>query len=273
MSETATGDPIRPAGSTGAGALLLAERRRQGLSLGDISRQLKLSVRQVEALERDDFAVFHSPVFVHGFIRNYAKLLGMEPAPLLAQADSVLQPAAPGKPQAVAAVAAEADVQPRRTRFGPARVGGGIAAVLVVAAVAYLIGGGRNGEAPPQPILDSVSPEVAALQENPAVATVAQALDAVEAEKPAAVVPEASPTGGAVIRMVFDQESWVEIRDGNGNIVFGQLMSAGSRRSIVGTPPLSIVIGNADGVRLSYQSRDIDLAPHTRVNVARLTLE
>ena len=41
-----------------AGVVLLAERRRQGLSLGDISRQLKLSVRQVEALERDDYSAY-----------------------------------------------------------------------------------------------------------------------------------------------------------------------------------------------------------------------
>lgn len=273
MSEAAIGDPGRPAGSPGAGALLLAERRRQGLSLGDISRQLKLSVRQVEALERDDFAMFHSPVFVHGFIRNYAKLLGMEPAPLLAQADSVLEPATSGKAQSVSAVTAEVEVQPRRRRSGAARVAGGIAFALVLATVVYFSGSDRNGDAPPEPTLDSVSPEVAALQENPVVATVAQALDAADVEQPAAIAPESNPVGGAVIRMVFDQESWVEIKDGNGNIVFGQLMSAGSRRSIVGTPPLSVVIGNADGVRLSYQSRDVDLAPHTRVNVARLTLE
>jgi cytoskeleton protein RodZ len=77
-----------------AGAALLAERRRQSLSLGDVSRQLKLAVRQVEALERDDYSGFR-PVFVHGFIRNYAKLLGLEHEPLIRAADSMLNPALP----------------------------------------------------------------------------------------------------------------------------------------------------------------------------------
>ena len=43
------------------GAQLLAERRAQGLSLGDVARQLKLSVRQVEALERDEYAALPGP--------------------------------------------------------------------------------------------------------------------------------------------------------------------------------------------------------------------
>lgn len=273
MNDSAAGEPSRPTGSPGAGATLLAERRRQGLSLGDISRQLKLSVRQVEALERDDYEVFRSPVFVHGFIRNYAKLLGMESAPLVAQADELLTPVAPGKTPAVAPVAVATDTQVRRSSFGMGKVAGGIAAVLLLVVIVYLNGGDRKGEAPPEPTADSAPPEVAALQQKPEVTADAPAPEPVIADQSTAIAADPGPANGAVIRMVFDQESWVEIKDGNGTTVFGQLMSAGSRRSVTGTPPFSVVIGNADGVRLSYQAKDIDLAPHTRVNVARLTLE
>ena len=35
----------------------------------------------------------------------------------------------------------------------------------------------------------------------------------------------------------------------------------------------ALVVGNARSVRLAYGDRDIDLAPHTRVDVARLTLD
>src|SRR3977135_4712369 len=90
MSATATNGQLSAPG--GAGAALLMERRRQGLSLGDISRQLKLSVRQVEALERDDYSGYKGPVFIHGFIRNYAKLLGLDPEPLIRATDSMLNP-------------------------------------------------------------------------------------------------------------------------------------------------------------------------------------
>ena len=78
---------------------------------------------------------------------------------------------------------------------------------------------------------------------------------------------------GGILRMVFDQESWVEVTDGSGNVIFAQLNPAGARRKVTGAPPLSVVVGNAAGVRLSYNDRDVDLTPHTRVDVARLTLK
>ena len=81
-------------------------------------------------------------------------------------------------------------------------------------------------------------------------------------------------SGGRVtVRLIFEQVSWVEIKDRAGNTIFGQLNPAGSRRSINGEAPLSVVVGNAAGVRLFQGDKSIDLAPHTRVDVARLKLE
>jgi cytoskeleton protein RodZ len=65
----------------------------------------------------------------------------------------------------------------------------------------------------------------------------------------------------------------VEIKDRAGNTIFGQLTAAGSRRSVSGERPLTVVVGNAAGVRLFQGDKSIDLAPYTRVDVARLTLE
>jgi cytoskeleton protein RodZ len=75
------------------------------------------------------------------------------------------------------------------------------------------------------------------------------------------------------IELVFTDESWVEIRDAEGRVVFSQLNAPGTRRRVEGAAPFSLVIGNAAGVRLRYNDADIDLAPFTRVDVARLTLK
>jgi cytoskeleton protein RodZ len=75
------------------------------------------------------------------------------------------------------------------------------------------------------------------------------------------------------IELVFTDESWVEIRDAEGRVVFSQLNAPGTRRRVEGTAPFSLVIGNATGVRLRYNDADIDLAPYTRIDVARLTLK
>ena len=75
------------------------------------------------------------------------------------------------------------------------------------------------------------------------------------------------------VRMMFTRESWVEVRDGRGRVVFSQLNAAGTSQAVSAAPPLRLVVGNASGVRLLHNDRLIDLAPHTQVDVARLTLE
>jgi cytoskeleton protein RodZ len=70
-----------------------------------------------------------------------------------------------------------------------------------------------------------------------------------------------------------ETESWVEIRDASGEVIFSALNAAGTRRVVQGAAPLTVVIGNASGVRLSFNSAPVNLAPYTRVDVARLTLE
>jgi cytoskeleton protein RodZ len=72
---------------------------------------------------------------------------------------------------------------------------------------------------------------------------------------------------------VFERQSWVEVRDRNDRVLFSQLNPAGAVQTVQGTPPLSLVIGNAAGVRLTYKGKAVDLAPHTKTDVARLTLE
>jgi cytoskeleton protein RodZ len=65
------------------GAALSAARTAQNLSLIDVARQLKLSVNQVAALEAGEFERLPGPVFVRGFVRNYARLLKLDPERIL----------------------------------------------------------------------------------------------------------------------------------------------------------------------------------------------
>src|SRR6266849_5269585 len=65
------------------GQMLGAERERQGLSRLDVAQRLHMSAHQVEALESGDYMRLPQGTFLRGFVRNYAKLLGMP-------ADSVL---------------------------------------------------------------------------------------------------------------------------------------------------------------------------------------
>lgn len=66
------------------GGALRAAREKQKLSVQDIASQLRLGVRQVEALEADRYDKLPEPSIVRGFIRNYAKLLKIDSSPILA---------------------------------------------------------------------------------------------------------------------------------------------------------------------------------------------
>jgi cytoskeleton protein RodZ len=96
-------------------------------------------------------------------------------------------------------------------------------------------------------------------------------LPAAEEARPA--VPQPVAQGSRRILLKFERASWVEIRGKGGKTLLSQLNPAGTERTVEGKPPFSLIIGNAQYVRLSYEDRQIDLTPHVKVEVARFTLE
>ena len=121
-----------------------------------------------------------------------------------------------------------------------------------------------------------VKPVAAAPAPKPALPSKPPAPPAAEPATPAAdtvAAPATTKPSERQVTLEFEDESWVEIRDGNGKVILWQLNLPGTRQVVSGRPPLSFVIGNAHGVRLTYDDRPVDLAPYTRTDVARMTLE
>jgi len=69
--------------TTSLGAVLLAAREAKKLSQQDVSDSLRYSVKQIDALERDAFDLLPDAMITRGFIRNYARMLEIDAAPLL----------------------------------------------------------------------------------------------------------------------------------------------------------------------------------------------
>jgi cytoskeleton protein RodZ len=101
--------------------------------------------------------------------------------------------------------------------------------------------------------------------------------------RPERVQPSVTPTpeaaapvraaGEQVVKLHFMRESWVEIRDRSGRKIFSQLNAPGTDQVVSGLPPLTLIVGNANGVQLTHNEQPVNLGPHTKVDVARLTLE
>lgn len=68
---------------SGCGNLLKAAREAQGLSIHEVCSHLRLGIKQIQAIEQDDFEKLPQPSIVRGFIRNYARLLNIDAAPIL----------------------------------------------------------------------------------------------------------------------------------------------------------------------------------------------
>lgn len=75
------------------------------------------------------------------------------------------------------------------------------------------------------------------------------------------------------LRLEFDQNSWVEIRDGNDQILISKMHLAGSLVRLTAKAPLLVTIGNAHAVRLFDNGKQINLERHTTADVARVNVK
>lgn len=255
----------------GPGQTLRAAREGMGLSLAEAARQMRLSLRQVEALEADDYARLPSAIFVRGFLRNYAKLLQIDAEPLLREALAGL----PAKSEGV--IVPQPDGTAFPSEHGRTRRQYFLAAAVLIIGIPFVAYELTREPQPAAviPALPAASAPAPAVTAPVAASPVAELQVNAELQAAAGAMTPVAPgqSGPGQIRLTFDRESWVEIRDGQGHKIFSQLNSAGTQQIVRGVPPFSLVIGNAAGVRIAYNDRDVDLAPHIKVEVARLTLE
>jgi cytoskeleton protein RodZ len=262
-------------GGTGIGAELARAREAQGLALMEVAQQLKFAPRQLEALEQERFDRLPGATIARGMLRNYARLLKLDPEPLLERLAGQLD--TPDATQLAARFRQPVPFSDGARRATMIYIGASVVVLAFVGAVAYEWHQERKApqfvapaaEAPRPPPLAA---QTAALAPPPAV-------EKKEPEKkPAAVAAVAAataPPAGGLQRIVLrcEEEAWLEVRDGAGRVVVSSLNPAGSERVVRGRPPFELVIGNAAHVQLTYNERPIDLQPFIRVEVARLTLK
>jgi len=261
------------------GRTLAAARAALKLSVADVSQKIKYGVKQIAAIEADDYAKLPGTTIVRGMIRSYAKLVQLDPEPLLAGL---------GRHDVPAAVAVDLHTDEQEPFFEGGKKSNrvylylSLAALIAVALVAYewYAGPPSTGQ------VVKITPKVAkteVAQTQPAAAVAADApgeraaqtpephSQAADAQTPSTAAAKASGTNR--IELEFDKLSWVEIKQANGKVLLSQLNPAGTRQFIEGVPPFDIVIGNAANVRLKYNDTPIDLRPYFKVDVARLALE
>lgn len=265
-----------------SGSRLARAREAQDMSVADVARALRLGIKQIEALEANDLEKLPGRTFVRGFVRNYARLVNLDPDQLVAEYFPLQQETETKDIQAPSQRISFSEHHRKpwlkwlaTTFVLVALISWGVLVWLgpesakpveADKAAASTVPAFSEGITDPA---DAVTPERAALPEK----TVEPALPAAEKTVPPASPAPLSSVAQARVLFSFSGHSWVEVLDKNGKKIHSQNNPAGTQQTVEGEPPLSLVIGSAPNVKLTYKGQPVDLAAFTKAEVARLTLE
>lgn len=277
------------------GAALRAAREAQGLTAQEIADRIKFSLRQIEALEQDDAEHLPQGTFLRGFIRSYARVVHLDPEPLLNATRTRTE-----HHFEVADVQGGGEPLPVATRSEHKSRYLLIGALLVVIALGlflyYPFPAGIPDPVQEQSAVPVISPThvasdaVAEAKNADASKVAATQIELATGDTPVAESALAKPDSETVpvrreipleqlmkrpIHIVFLDEAWVEIIDVNQEVLISRVTDAGMEKWIggAGREPYQVTIGKVGAVRLYYKGNEVSLSGFKPDSVARLVLE
>jgi len=277
------------------GKTLREARLAQGLSIADVAAGIKFAPRQVEALEAEDYAHLPELAFVRGFVRSYARLLHIDEVALLNELPlahnklTAFQKDLADVPKSAMQSTRRVNVAWLSAAFGLAVILGlgvwllkekpvskmilpsHVAAILMKPATSAVVA--TSVVVAPAPIVPASSVSVSVPKKVAPKKAEPQKLEELPEVPPKEVRKVAPRLTSGSIHLVFDVESWTEISDAEDTSLLKQINQPNTERWLDGVRPFSLLIGNASGVHLYFEGKEINLSDFTKGQVARLTLE
>jgi cytoskeleton protein RodZ len=283
-------EPVAP------GAALRKVREQAGIALELVAQRTMIPLSRLRALENDDYERVGVATFVIGYVRAYAKFLGVDPAPLLNALEPSLPKAESAPIQLAPSVALALHVQKRpRSFFWPAI----IIMVVILGVVAFigintvLVPANEPATVPVRPVSDLVERENVALplevtveapvDEQPGEAS-EEVLEVIEEESLAdtdfALTPSPLPSQTAAppervevaneplitnaqgssdeLTLAFTEDCWVEVTDATGKALIARLATSGDNLQLFGQAPFQVVLGNAPAASVALNGQPIE---------------
>jgi cytoskeletal protein RodZ len=214
---------------TSIGSQLKEARERRGITAAEAAKRLHMRAMFVDALEREAWSSVGEPVYVRGFIRNYARMLGLESQPLV---DSFNEIDGPVVSPLVAENIALADRTHRPLRYPFVLGMMTVIAVILVAKVVWTMAtpgaAGHNEVRPTQAQAQTTN--------DGTVASIDHHVGAAPAVKQ-----------GVDLRLQLTQSCWLSITVDGKRVVY-ETLPAGTVKQFHGVREISIRAGNAGGV-------------------------
>jgi cytoskeleton protein RodZ len=277
-----------PQGVARVGAELREVRERLGWKLTDVSASLRIRLPFLEAIERGDLAALPGTAYQTGFIRTYAQALGLDPEEILrrfraeaveltAKAELTFPAPVPDRAVPTGAIVLlcavlllvmyglwyrhteDQRLEAEAVPSVPAELAPLALPKPVIPPPAPKPVAPATTATTTAPVTTSVTPPPAPATTTapaPATTTAPAPTTAPVAQTPVAppAPPPAAQPGGAT-SVVATADSWVEVKDATGNILFSRVMHAGDSWPVPDEPGLTLTAGNAGGTAIATNGK------------------
>ena len=231
------------------GDWLRRQRELREINLRDIAERTKISLRYLEAMEADRFDLLPAPIFAKGFLREYARYVGLSPDDVVNHYLSVHHPeelADPKEDTKVRSRPKSVDPGPtpmRRTwSWGLLLALAGLILLVLVALLAWFV--------------DHRHKEPANVSQAPPIAAPPPIQMAVQ---PAASRPTPPPPSAPIqVSLDFNKDCWVEaVTDGKNRLA--ELRIQGESLQLEAQKSISLTLGNAGVVDMRVNGYPLQL--------------
>jgi len=280
------------------GAALCAARQARQLSLAETASQLKLPRTTIEHIEADQFDRI-APIYRRGYIVNYARLVELDPQPLLEQMGEL-------EPEPLRAVLPVSGKPQRFDRFLKFATYALVTTMIVPPLVYFFVLGGArlfesevasrstggDGEQiheAPRPgyrerFADALAVQPPETTRNDASHLSASALPMNPIRTPAQPEPVAETAGDpggepmpefdpmTRLELVLSDDSWIEIEGADGQRLEFDLLRSGESRQYEGRAPFRLLLGRASAVSLSLDGQPVAFDGQNEAGVAELVI-
>lgn len=225
----------------GEGIILQKAREEKSWTFHDVEDSIKIRVRYLEALEKEEYHILPGNTYTKGFLRTYAKHLGLNSEEIISLYKSSLEDPTPEVHTPLT------PIQSTPVWFKPT-----VLVVMALLAVSIVIGityFSKNNDTPPisdyNPTPLPTAPETRNNLPDPSQETLPPV--------------EQSPVQyeGIVAELIFKEDCWLKVRVDGGIVQEGMNLS-GTTKRLQGTTRIEFLsIGNAGGVTLKLNGREI----------------
>jgi cytoskeleton protein RodZ len=256
---------------SGLGEQIASAREKRGMTAADAARRLHMRADFINAIETEDWSKLGPPTYARGFVRNYARIVGIDPVSINEQLDSAipsrdaethvepLDGATNGalQPEPVPINVRVHNSPEPRAAWYPWLLGvmSGLAAVLVLAVLYYTFG--------PTHDQGAIAQSQVSQAPQPAVTPAAQD-EAIFNGANGGGVP-AEQQSGVNLQLQLTQDSWLSVIVDGKRVVY-ETLPAGTVRDFHGVREITLRAGNAGGVNATIDGRPIgSLGQHGQV--------